>query len=102
MVIIMSDEYIRKTKGREPNFTLKERFKMVADHLFVAATNSIECYLQEANDTKQVLNICNYIKPRYRVVGDDYKPEDVVKNPEAEVVVIPRIPGFSSSELTRQ
>ncbi len=50
------------------------------------------------------IEIIKMLEPRYIVVGDDYTVDRIVGAEEAqawggEVVVIPRIPGYSTSEL---
>ncbi len=93
MVLVMSDDYIRKAKGREPMYNCKHRVAALA------AIMPPDSYIQEVPDAKAVQAVCDIINPTHRVVGDDYTPEQVVKNEGAVVVIVPRIPGYSSTAL---
>lgn len=91
IVILMGDDYIR-SKGQEPMFDVSERFEQLDLHPQV---NEILF----ANTEEECRFLIYVLDPDYRVVGDDYTPEQVVKNDRSKVVLIPRLHGFSSTDL---
>ena len=47
-------------------------------------------------------NLIKRIEPTYITKGGDYKVEDVVGNDLAEVVIIPTLQGFSTTDTLRR
>lgn len=94
-VAINHDAYLaRKGPGR-PLFTQIERAKHLFDTGLVSAV-----LLFEDNP----LDLIRRLKPSHIVVGGDYTLDRVVGADECwqwngQVVIIPRIPGFSTTEL---
>lgn len=84
VVVVMTDSYIRNTKHREPNHSLMTRVmaveKLPTVDVVYTAKNNFELQM-----------LCDSIRPKYRLVGSDYKQSDVIKNEDAEVLIVERI-----------
>jgi D-beta-D-heptose 7-phosphate kinase/D-beta-D-heptose 1-phosphate adenosyltransferase len=95
LVALNNDMYITRVKGRAPLATLEERKLAVigtylVDGVFDFYANPIDLILQ--------------YEPTYIITGDDYKPEQVIGHDVCHkwggsVVIIPRIPNVSTSEI---
>lgn len=95
---VNDDCYIRQIKNRSPICNQEERLVKV-----------LEYGVKDARlfSGTSPLNLILEIQPRYIVVGDDYKPENVVGYNECrewggEVVCIGRIPKISTSILIKK
>ena len=93
---INDDESIKRTKGEgRPYDKLDKRLDNVR------SVFDMDPYVFVIHkDTPQVL--IEQIKPDIIFKGDDYKEEDVVGHELAKVVLIPRLPGLSTTEILKQ
>lgn len=93
---VNSDEDVRRSKGPErPVLNLSQR---------VLALNKWADAVFPFTGKEELLSLINWIKPHYRVVGDDYAEEQVigaaeVKSWGGQVVIIKRLPGISTTEI---
>lgn len=96
IVSINSDEYVQRKKGRTVVDSQAERAsKLLSTGLVYAVV-----YRKEDSPLQDIL----IFKPDYIFVGDDYPEQEVVGYKEGrdwgcKVVIIPRIPGISTTEI---
>ena len=87
-----SDESIKRLKGSDrPVFTQAERLLAL---LRLGITDKIYIF-----DEDTPINLINSIKPDIIVKGGDYKPDQVIGNELAKVVIVPYIEGFSTTNI---
>ncbi len=97
VVAVNSDSSLRRLKGpSRPIFRLKERLEILA------AVEAIDVLTVFKEDTPQKL--ISLLQPDVLVKGGDWPPDQVVGRKEVEaaggrVVLIPYLPGLSTSEL---
>lgn len=87
------DEYIRDKKNREPLNNWSKRYDDLAETGLVSGIFGFY-----ANPIDLIL----WIKPDVIFCGSDYKKEDVIGYGLAEIIIIDRIPGISTTELLKQ
>lgn len=97
VVAINDDNYIRTVKHREPIYSLNRR---IAE---IAATGLADKIVTFHSDP---LPLILRFRPDFIVVGDDYTEDRVVGAKECrewdgKVVIIPRLPGLSTTEIIR-
>jgi len=87
-----SDESIKRLKGSDrPVFNQAERLQAltrlgIADKIYIF-------------DEDTPINLINSIKPDIIVKGGDYKPDQVIGNELAKVVIVPYVEGFSTTNI---
>jgi D-beta-D-heptose 7-phosphate kinase/D-beta-D-heptose 1-phosphate adenosyltransferase len=92
VVGVNSDESIRRLKGeKRPVNKLEDRMKVLS------AMKYVDCVIPFDADTP--LELIKYVRPDIVVKGGDYKPEDVVGNELAEVIIAPVVSGLSTTGL---
>lgn len=92
VVGLNSDESVKRLKGeRRPVNKLEDRVKVLS------AMKCVDCVIPFDADTP--LDLIKYVRPDVVVKGGDYKPEDVVGNELAEVVIAPVVGGLSTTGL---
>jgi len=97
VVGLNDDDSVRRLKGpSRPIFSESERAELLASFFFV------DHVVLFNEDTP--LNLVLQVRPHVLVKGGDYSPETIVGRAEVEswggrLVVVPPIPGFSSTEL---
>lgn len=100
VVGVNNDESVRHLKGpARPIFSEEERAELLAAFFFV------DHVVIFGEDTP--LELVLQVRPHVLVKGGDYSPETIVGREEVEaeggtLVVVPPIPGFSSSGLIRK
>lgn len=92
---INSDKSIREIKGKgRPIIPEHYRFEMMAAIKYVDFVHIF--------DEPTPINLIKEIDPDIVVKGGDWAKEDVVSSNRAEVVIIPTLNGFSTSELIKR
>ncbi|HPI76512.1 MAG TPA: adenylyltransferase/cytidyltransferase family protein [bacterium] len=97
VVGLNSDDSVRRLKGpRRPIFSAEERAELLMSFFFVDHVSIFD------EDTP--LELVLRVRPHVLVKGGDYAPENIVGRAEVEgwggrLVIIPEIPGFSSSDI---
>jgi D-beta-D-heptose 7-phosphate kinase / D-beta-D-heptose 1-phosphate adenosyltransferase len=92
VVGVNSDESVRRLKGEgRPVNKLADRIRVLS------AMKCVDCVMPFVEDTP--LNLIKYVRPDIVVKGGDYKPEDVVSDDIADVVIAPMIQGFSTTNI---
>lgn len=92
IVGINSDESVKRLKGKDrPINNQESRRRMLAslrcvDEVFIF-------------DEDTPYELIKNLKPDIIVKGSDYSPENVVGNDLAKVVIIPNLPGFSTTSI---
>ncbi|MEW5947710.1 MAG: D-glycero-beta-D-manno-heptose 1-phosphate adenylyltransferase [bacterium] len=100
VVGINGDDSVRRLKGPpRPVFPQEERAEILSSFPFVD-------YVVIFNEDTP-LRLVRTVMPHVLVKGGDYRPEDVVGRKEVEdnggrLVIIPPLPGFSSTALIRK
>lgn len=97
MVAVNDDASIQRLKGpKRPIFPLEERLEVLE------AVEHIDCLLSFIQDTPREL--ITALLPDILVKGGDWGPDEVVGRDEVEgaggkVVLIPYLPGYSSTDI---
>lgn len=100
MVAVNSDASLRRLKGpQRPVFPLKERLEILA------AVEEIDVLTAFSQDTPQ--KIIALLRPDILVKGGDWPPDQIVGRKEVEesggrVVLIPYLPGLSTTQLLQK
>ena len=98
IVGINSDDYIRRTKNREPHYLLEQRIDILHN------TGLFNEILPFDDDTPN--EFIRYINPNYHYTGEEYAPNPVEKMICDEMGIglrfVPRIPNLSSSKLDKK
>lgn len=95
VVGLNSDESVRRLKGESRPINNEDDRK--------AALEALRCVDQVIvfeEDTPY--DVIKYVKPDIITKGGDYKPEDVVGNDLAEVVILPYKNGYSTTEIVEK
>ena len=90
-----SDESVKRLKGTERPINHQDDRKYVLESLYC-----VDQVIIFNEDTPY--NLIKRIEPTYITKGGDYKVEDVVGNDLAEVVIIPTLQGFSTTDTLRR
>lgn len=95
VVAINSDAYVARKGSGRPLMPLEQRRAALYDTGLVDEVMTIE---------DSPLEVIEFLRPDYIVVGDDYTEDRVVGAQECKrwggrVVIVPRIPGHSTSEM---
>jgi rfaE bifunctional protein nucleotidyltransferase chain/domain len=100
VVALNSDNSVRRLKGNErPILPLSWRIAQIS------ALRCVDAVLAFEENTP--LELIQIVQPDVIVKGGDYKPEEVVGAKEikewgGEVVILPLLPGFSTTEIANQ
>lgn len=96
---INSDDYIRRNKKREPINNVRERIGAISEYF---NSHKLDWFVICFFDGDSPLSLIEAIKPDIIFCGDDYTKEQVVGHELAEVMLIKRIPGISTTELLKK
>jgi D-beta-D-heptose 7-phosphate kinase/D-beta-D-heptose 1-phosphate adenosyltransferase len=92
---INSDRSVKMLKGsKRPIISEDQRFEIIASCKYVDRV-----YLFDEPTPKELIE---KIMPDIVVKGGDYKPQDVVGAHIAKVVIVPLLPGISTSQIIKQ
>jgi len=95
VVGVNSDASIKRIKGdKRPINNEKSRCMLLISLKFVDHVTTFD------EDTPE--NLITTLKPDVIVKGGDYKPEDVVGNKVAPVIIVPIVEGVSTTEFIRK
>lgn len=100
VVLVNDDDSVRRLKGESrPVVPARDRASLVA------ALEPVDFVVLFAEDTPEVALAA--IRPAVHVKGGDYASDDlpeakVVEGAGGEVVIVPLVPGWSSTELARR
>jgi len=96
IVAINSDASVKRLKGPgRPIMKAKDRVKMLE------GLSCVDCAVIFDEDTP--INIIEWLKPDVLVKGGDWKKKDVVGRKYAkEVVIIPYLKGYSTTEIIKK
>ena len=92
VVGLNSDESVKRLKGCKRPINNQEDRKFVLQSL-----NCVDDVVIFNEDTPY--NLIKKIKPYYITKGGDYDPDTVVGADLAEVVIIPYLPGYSTTKI---
>ena len=95
VVGLNSDESVKRLKGSERPINHQDDRKYVLESLYC-----VDQVIIFNEDTPY--NLIKRIEPTYITKGGDYEVEDVVGNDLAEVVIIPTLQGFSTTNTLRR
>lgn len=93
-----NDAYFKKKGPNRPIDSYNKRLKNLIDTGYVKGVFQIE---------DDPLELILRLKPKYIIVGDDYKEGDIIGAKECltwggEVVIIPRIGGYSTTKIIEE
>lgn len=94
VVACMGDDYIKNVKMRQPTCSIMDRANKIK-----AALPDHPLFVISCQDNDEVLRHCEGCNLEYRVVGDDYAFNDVIRNKEAKVVIVPGRVGRDGKKL---
>lgn len=93
IVALNSDSYIRKKKGREPLSDWNHR------SFCLYRTNLVDkVYLSD----HRLYSLIKKLNVSYIFVGDDYSLDRVIGADLAEVIIVPRIKGISTTNIIKE
>ena len=94
LIAIDSDEKVKKDKG--PTRPFNNEIDRKNFLLSLKGINDVLVF----KDEKELENICNTIKPEYRLVGADWKGKKIVGGDFCkEIIYFERIPGYSTTRI---
>ena len=94
IVAINCNDCIRRKKKREPVMSSRERRNKILELGLVQS-----CFVYFDDSPAELINI---IRPDIIFAGDDYPKEKIVGfDSGAEIIIIPRIPNISTTELLK-
>lgn len=91
VVGLNSDESVRKLKGPERPVWDQNRRKSELEKIPVVG--EVIVFDEETPD-----RLVRVLKPRFIVKGSDYRPSEVIGGRMAEVVIFPRLEGYSTTQ----
>lgn len=102
VVSVNCDDYIRKTKGREPCMNAEKRAEAILDLKDENGNDIVDAVFIRDEDSP--LNSILKLKPDIIFAGGDYHAEDVIGYNEiklwgGKVVIIERLPNISTTEI---
>jgi rfaE bifunctional protein nucleotidyltransferase chain/domain len=94
IVGVNSDESVRRIKGHSPIFPCSERVELVQSISGV--------FFAEAFDEDTPSRLIDEWRPHTIVKGGDYASDQVVGSERARVIIVPTVPGRSSSTIVER